>query len=1152
MPRCRVTLPSILLFLCAATQATLYAQLTAQLTGVIRAASGAIIPAAAVTLVNEGTGIKWDAKANQAGIYTVPLLQPGSYRVSVQAPGFRAVSRAGIQLEVAQTAALDFTLDVGAATESITVTDSAPLLDSGSNAIGGLVTSEKVEDLPLLGRNSNALVMLVPGVRATRQTTVNPVLESHYQFFSINGSRPNQNQFMLDGGNNTNLTFNGPEYSPQVEEVQEFRIQTSNFSAEYANSGGGVINVVSKSGTNRFRGSLFEYFRHDKLTANDFFSNRSGRARPQLRYNQFGGTVGGPIIRNRTFFFFSYESLRQGIPVPTTTSVPTPLQRTGDFSQTFASNGQLVAIFDPWSTQANPGSAGQFIRQPFPGNRIPQNMIDPVSAKIETYYPAATSPGDPRTGLNNYFSSNPAVRSTDNFSGRADHQLNASTMLMGRFSRANLTNWANPATFGASNIASPGFSAKPQHHPYALGKVTKTFAPTLFGEFLVSWARWLYRSYGLSNGFDPTQLGLPSSLAANSPIRGFPSFAPGEMSGLGGYSSALDISDRYEGKANLSKLSGKHTLKFGGMYGLGKYSTNVISNTTGAYSFNAGFTQGPNPLVSSPTSGFGHASFLLGAMSGATHNPQEIHGDYSQPYFGFYFQDDYKIASRLTLNLGIRWEYEAPRVETDNHVSNYDFTGTAALPNGTRLLGGLLFPGTGSVPRGNWDANKKNFAPRFGFAYTLPDGTVLRGGYGIFYSNSWGNGRNANAMPQVGFVCSTSAVTSLDNGLTPSAVLSNPFSAGFCKASGSSAGLLTNLGQQIYILDRNAKQPYVQTWNFNIQRKLPADTVAEIAYSGSRGVHLMGLQEWNQLDPRFLSLGTQLNSQIPSPFFGEIQQGPLAAQTITRGQSLRPYPQFLGVTSTNANYGQSSYHAMLLRIEHRMSKGLSVLAAYTVAKLIDNMIPAVNGFPGESFSGGPLQNFYNIRGERALASWDTPQTLVLSYVYELPLGRGKRFLSQGGPLAKIAGGWQINGNSTFMSGFPLQINGGNGSGSFAGTQRPNWSGKDATLSGTMTERLLRYFDTSVFSFNAPFTFGNAPRLMPNLRSPGVANFDMSVIKNTNISERMRVQFRVEAFNAFNRVQFGVPNTSINSSAFGVISSQQNSARNYQLGLRLLF
>src|SRR5260370_15345005 len=278
----------------AATNAA-YAQLTAQITGTIQDGTGAVVPATNMTVVNQDTGLKREGKTNQAGIFTIPLLQPGMYRIAVQADGFRAISRSEVQLNVAQTAQLDFTLEVGAASESITVTASAALLDAGSNAIGAVVDPQRVEELPMLGRNSNDLVTLVPGVRPTRQTTLNAVLESHYQFFSINGSRPNQSQFVLDGGNNTNLTFNGPEYSPQVEEVQEFRIQTSNFSAEYANSGGGVINVVSKSGTNRLHASLFEYFRNDVLTANDFFSNRSGKPRPVLRYNQFGGTVGGPI-----------------------------------------------------------------------------------------------------------------------------------------------------------------------------------------------------------------------------------------------------------------------------------------------------------------------------------------------------------------------------------------------------------------------------------------------------------------------------------------------------------------------------------------------------------------------------------------------------------------------------------------------------------------------------------------------------------------------------------------------------------------------------------------------------------------------------------------------------------------------------------------
>jgi len=871
-----------------------------------------------------------------------------------------------------------------------------------------------------------------------------------------------------------------------------------------------------------------------------------------LRYNQFGGTAGGPIIKNRTFFFFAYEGLREEVPTVVTTSVPTALQRAGNFSQTFASNGQLVRIFDPTTTRPDPANPAAYVRAPFAGNIVPTARLDPVALKMQSYYPAANSPGDPNTQLNNYFFSGPSTRYTDNFSGRVDHQLSPNSMVMARFSRANLSNWTNPATFGSGNVASPGYVTKPQHHPYAMGKLTKTFSPTLFGEFVFSWARWYYESFGLSNGFDPTSLGFPSYLAANSPTLGFPSVSPGEMSALGTYYNEHDVSDRYEGKVNISKVVGKHTIKFGGMYGFGAYSTRVFNNSTGAYTFTTAFTQGPNPLVSNPTAGFGYSSFLLGTMATGTQNVTNINGSYRAPYYGAYVQDDYKISSRLTLNLGLRWEFESPRVEEMNRVSNFDYTSTARLPNGVGVRGGLLFPGTNGVSRYSWNPNWKNFAPRFGFGYALNNATIIRGGYGIFYSNSWGNGRNNNAMPQLGFVCSTPAPASLDNGLTPFATLANPFPTGFCTASGNSAGLLTNLGQTLYVLDRNAPQPYVQTWNFDIQRILPGDALVEAAYSGSHGVHLMGILEWNQLNPGYLSLGPQLNSSVSNPFFGAISQGSLAASTITRGQSLLPYPQFLGVSDRNANYGSSSYNALLVRAERRLAKGFSLLAAYTFSKEIDNMVPSVNGFPGESFSGGGLQNYYNLRGERALSSWDTPQTLVISYVYELPLGRGKPFLNHGQVLDKFVGGWQINGNTTFQTGPPLQITGGNSSGSLAGTQRPNWNGQNPSLSGPVTDRLLQYFNTSAFSFNAPFTFGNAPRLMPNLRGPGTDNFDISLFKNTRIAEKYQIQFRAEAFNAFNRKQFGNPNTNINSTAFGVISSQQNSPRNLQLALRFLF
>jgi hypothetical protein len=539
-------------------------------------------------------------------------------------------------------------------------------------------------------------------------------------------------------------------------------------------------------------------------------------------------------------------------------------------------------------------------------------------------------------------------------------------------------------------------------------------------------------------------------------------------------------------------------------------------------------------------------------MATGTQNVTQIDGDYNSPYYGLYLQDDYKVTAKLTLNLGLRWEHESPRVEAKNHVSNFDYGDTATLSNGTTVRGGLLFPGVNGVSQDSWNPNWRNLAPRFGFAYALDDKTVFRGGYGIFYANSWGNGRNNNAMPQMGFVCSTSSPATLDNGLTPYSRLANPFPSGFCTATGNTAGLLTNLGQTLYVLDRDAPQPYTQTYNFDIQRVLPGNTVLDMAYSGSRGVHLMGILERDQLNPQYMSLASSLNSQVANPFYGVITNGSLSAPQIALGQSLLPYPQFLGVSTRNANYGSSNYNALLVRVERRLSKGFSILAAYTFSKEIDDMVPSVNGFPGESFAGSALQNYYDLQNERAISSWNTPQTLVISYVYELPFGKGKPFFNNGGLLDKFVGGWQVNGNTTFMSGSPLQIVGGNSSGTLAGTQRPNWNGQNPTLDGAVTDRLLRYFNTSDFSFNAPFTFGSAPRLMSSLYGPGTDNFDISLFKNTSIGERFQVQFRAEAFNVFNRVQFSNPNTNINSTAFGVISGQQNLPRNIQLALKLLF
>ena len=1153
-----IYISTVLLLLALVAVRPLQAQTTAQITGTIVDTQQAAVIGANVVVTSVETGIAQTVKTNTLGVYTVPFLQPGSYRIEVSATGFRPLSREGVVLEVHQTATLNLELQVGNNVETVTVSDATPLLDV-SSAIGGVVEPAQVENLPMLGRNSNSLMVLEPGVVSTRQTTAMPVLESHYQFFSINGSRPDQSKFTLDGGNDTNLAFNGPEYTPQVEEVQEYRIETSNFGAETGNTQGGIVNISTKAGTSEFHGSLFEYLRNNIFSANDFFSNRAGSPRPTLRYNQFGGTVGGPIIKKRMFFFFAYEGLRQLTPDVVTTSVPTDLERNGDFSQLTNSAGQLITIYDPYSTVPDPNNPGQYIRTAYPGNNI-QGHIDPVAANLTKYFPEPNQPGNPGTDLNNFFFSGKNQQTVNNYSGRADYQLSSKTALMGRYSIENLSPWIVPAEFGMDNIASPGYVTKPQHHPYALGRVIETFSPTLLGEFHFSWARWFYQSFGLSNGFDPTKLGFPSYLASNSITLGIPSISPGEMSSLGNYYNEHDITDRYEIEANVTKMWSKHTLKFGGTWGLGKYYINTVDNSTGAYSSNLSFTQGPNPLVGSANAGFGFASFLLGTMSSGTSNVTEIKGQYTQPYFGLFAEDDIKVNRNLTATLGLRWDHEDPRREAKNQISNFDFIDSATLSNGAAVTGGLEFPGVNGIPRGQWTSSELNFSPRVGLAYTLDTSTVLRAGYGIFYGNSWGNGRNGgstsnSAMPQNGFFCSTTSPTTLDNGLTPYATYSNPFPGGnFCSATGSTAGLLTDLGTSLTFIDRNYKQPYLQAWNLNVQRLLPGQFTLQIGYSGSTGVHLVGTHDFDQLDPKYFSLGSQLNNEVPNPYYGVITQGPLSTPTITLGQSLRPYPQFTDVNSALATYGQSSYQAMFVTLQRRLSKGFSVSAAYTWAKLIDNVIPSPNwgGFSGASFQIGLPQNYYNPKSERSLAGYDIPQTLVVSYIYEIPVGQGKPLLNKGGVVNAIVGGWQINGLTTFQSGTPVEIYGGNSSGSFEGQQRPNWSGMNPTLHGAVTNRLNKYFDTTQFSYNAPFTFGNTPRLMPDLFQPGIDDWSMSLFKKATIRERYNVEFRAEAFNTFNRVQFAPPDTTLNDSTFGQISSQQNSPRTLQLGLRFFF
>ena len=473
-------------------------------------------------------------------------------------------------------------------------------------------------------------------------------------------------------------------------------------------------------------------------------------------------------------------------------------------------------------------------------------------------------------------------------------------------------------------------------------------------------------------------------------------------SSLGFYYAEDDLYDRPGAKVNMTKVSGRHTLKFGGLVDFPRLNSIKFSNNTGSYTFGKSFTQGPDPLLSGPQSGLGFATFLLGTPTAGTYRPTTGDTATIVKYVGAHFQDDIKLTDRLTINAGIRWDYEVPRTERYDRSLNWDFTSTARLSNGAEVRGGVAFPGVDGVSRHFWNGDKTNFSPRAGFAYSLTDATVLRGGYGIFYGNSLGGGPG---IPNAPFVCSTPVTASLDGGFTPATTISDPFPSGFCTPSGSSNGIASNLGQAITFIDRVHKVLYTQNWNLNVQRLLPMNLVAEVAYTGTRGYNIPGNTSVNQLDPKYLSLGSQLNTLVPNPYYGVITQGPLSGPTITRAQSLLPFPQYLNVTNQGNTYGTSKYHALYARLERRFAKGFSVAGAYTLSKSMDNV---GQGFPGESFSGGAVQNFYDLDGEWAISNFNTPHTLTISSVVELPFGPGKRFVTDG-IAAKLLGGWQVNG-----------------------------------------------------------------------------------------------------------------------------------------------
>lgn len=1111
---------------------------TASLFGTVTDSSGAAVPNAAVAAVNEANNTRAETKSDVAGKYQLPGLAPGVYRIEATASGFKKFVQPRVELAVQQQARVDLGLQVGELTESVTVESAVSTIETSTSTIGKVVSNKAILNLPLNSRNIYSLIYLTPGVAGSIGNNYNSMS------YSINGARASMMDTLIDGATASHPTvqgYAGISAFPSVDAIGEFKVLGANFQAEYGRTAGSVLNVVYKSGTNQFHGTAYEFLRNSKLDANTFYNNLRGLELSSFKRSQYGGTFGGPVRRDKTFFMSSYEGLRQRSFSSRTSTVPTALERAGDFTQTFAGANNPVLIFDPFTTRANPAGSG-FIRDAFAGNVVPASRMDRVGANYMKMYPLPNTQGVAWTNANNYYSQGSSSLDIDQIDARVDHNITANHRLFVRYSYRNQDSL--PAVLWPAELKAAETSQNERNRMHnGVVDYTMTPNPSTIVNLRAGYARSLYYYENMGLGFLASSLGFPSAIDTAGALAMFPRLSASGYNTLGNQDNRYNAFMTYTFAGSVTRLKGNHTLKAGYDGRLIQVNNKESRATSGDFSFSAGMTQGPNPNTAAANRGNSIASLLLGTGSGGSLIQSFKDAAAQSLYTALYFQDDWRVTSKLTLNLGLRYDLDTPRTERFNRMNYFDTFAKSPLssvPGYSNLTGGLVFVGVDGRPRTQYITDRNNLAPRLGFAYQLNKDTTIRGGYGNIFAISLQQAHGT--VGPFGFRTQTPWVTTID-GITPTNRLSNPFPGGFTAPPGASQGLLTQAGANVQAPVPETLTPYSMQWNLNIQRNLPGQVLLEAAYVGTRGLQLSRNDEGglslNQVYPQYMSLGSALNQTVPNPFFGMGLGGILANPTISRAQSLRPYPQFTDVIPLYSTGASSNYHALQVSFSKRFSRGLQFEGSYTWAKSIQEALSHVDS--------------YYIRASRSLADYDIAHRFVVSYIYELPFGKGRRFGADwGGVTNFVLGGWQLNGFTTLQSGTPLSIGANNVAGIFNPRGLANNNGASGKLSGDVHDRLNRYFDTSVFSQPAAFTFGNTQPTSPDLRSPSIRNWDLSIFKEWRVLERATLQFRTEAFNAFNTVRFGSPNTTVTSNQFGVVSTQANSPRQIQFGLKLLF
>jgi hypothetical protein len=1132
---------NVALALCLFTSFAYGQSFTGSIRGTVTDTTQASVPNAKVMAIDADRKLEYTTLSDASGRYIFPSLPTANYSLTVEAPGFKKATRPAYRLEVQQQATVDVQLSVGELTSTIAVEATAPLLNTTSATLGQVVENRAINSLPTNTRNPLSLVLLAPGITGSAGGTA----------FISNGVRNSASEVMLDGGAITGIEQNGGitevKFNATVDVIQEFKVQTNYFSAEFGNSGGTIVNMVSKSGTNELHGVGYYFRRDNALNANNWFSNARGGTLVDSKRDNYGGTAGGPVIipklyngKNRTFFFGDYDRVSSNSATSTTASVPTAQQLTGDFSNTRNANGTLSQLYDPQSTFID--AAGNTMRNPIPGNMIPASRQDKIALAFNKYFPAPNLAGNPFTAVNNWY----AQGSTPSASNKADIKIDHSLSDRQRLSARYGANWGWSGTANLVGNISHGGTVGTNRFQNFIVDYTRSQGPSTVIAGRVGVLRAKSLSDPVSYGFDAAkELGV-TPLVQAAGVLAFPAYSTGYRAmGPAGYAIIHRFEDVYQASGSVTKIIGGHNIKAGVEYR--KYHENYFQPNTpqGSFTFSRNQTA-QNPLVSSSTQGDGLASALLGFGSGGV-----MSIDYptaqTAGYFGTYLNEDWKITRRLTLNAGVRYDFDIPRTDRYNRLNWLDMEAPSPIADnpqlkaifGDRLKGLMKFADEQHRTPYNGDYN--NVQPRLGFAFALNNKTSIRGAYGLFYvvSRHTVKGEVGTAF---GFT-DTSIPWTLDSGRTQYATLSNPFPVGLTLPPGRDA--FAFLGRGAGTPSPKDDNPQYQQWNFSVQREVRGSGVIEANYVGTKGTHLYFGQgdvvsDLNPLYPSYWGMGRNtLTSLVANPFYGIITNPASTSYnqpTIQLNRLLRPFAAYTSTGGYRAsrNIANSIYHALQLKYEKRFSQGLSVIAHYTISKMISDS--DVSGSDVEWVTGGSsIQDYFNLRNERSLSGFDVPQRLVVSFDYELPLGRHRAFgKSMNRVLDGVIGGWQLSGIVSASSRTPLGITQ-SASTLWVGGQRPNLVG-DPSVPGSVRDKLNNYFNVDAFRTIPADTIGSTPRYLANYRGPNIVNEDVTLMKNFRVTEAKSLQLRLEAYSATNSPQWGTPNTAFGGSTFGQITS----------------